>query len=64
MDKTQLQALTLAMRDGLEKLSAITVRCSTCKSWRVGRCAEFDSVPPEEVQIVGCEAWRWDQVPF
>jgi hypothetical protein len=45
-------------------LDAVSVNCSSCKEWRVGRCLLADAVPPADVQAIGCEQWIWDEVPF
>ncbi len=54
------------MKEG-ERIQRDESGCSGCTHWRNGgnaKCSKWDAVPPEEVQAVGCEDWRYDDIPF
>ncbi len=40
--------------------------CASCVNWMDGRCFAFDAVPPEHVQVIGCDCWDFilDGVPY
>lgn len=38
--------------------------CTSCTYYKDKECRFYDSVPPEHVVKVGCDAWEFDGVPF
>lgn len=39
--------------------------CKDCANFDQGGCKLADGItPPPEVQAVGCDSWKWDEIPF
>jgi len=38
--------------------------CKDCEKFQQGVCEEFNAIPPEDVQRVGCDSYEWDTIPF
>jgi hypothetical protein len=40
--------------------------CWTCAYWSEKKkcCRKWDAVPPDDVQKIGCDAWKLEEVPF
>jgi hypothetical protein len=54
------------VREG-QRIQTHEFGCTGCTHWRHGknaRCGKWDAVPPAEVQAVGCDYWRYDDIPF
>ena len=49
----------------LEKLAKNKPACTNCERWggRLG-CTLVNETPPEEVILVGCDEWTFDDIPF
>jgi len=66
MTKIEWHALIDATARNLCRLQAMTPTCANCERWcsSSASCIEFDSVPPADVQSVGCDEWQFDGAPF
>jgi hypothetical protein len=51
-------------RGALERLQAITPNCHSCDFFAAGRCRKYDCAVPAANAAVGCDEWRYDDIPF
>lgn len=52
------------LRQQLKDIESIKTGCQTCKNYKREICGIAGIAPPPEVVVSGCDAWRWDGVPF
>lgn len=45
-------------------LQDLDTGCTACIHWEGGTCKRWGEAPPRGVFLVGCEEWKWDEVPF
>lgn len=64
MKLLELNAKLDLFRREVRNLELIKVACRTCNHWQQGTCQKFNSTPPDDVKLVGCEGWEFDDIPF
>jgi hypothetical protein len=67
MSLAEVQVRRDAAKKDLERWQRVLDKkaCDSCIHWTGHGCkASGGAVPPAEVQRTGCQAWRYDLIPF
>lgn len=65
MNRIELQTKISLFKRELKHLESIPVHCNSCQyGANAGHCSKFGARPPADVQVVGCDEWVYDGIPF
>ena len=65
MTRTEIQTKIELYRRELMTLENIKIGCGSCEHGSTsGWCNKFNAAPPADVQAVGCDEWKYDEIPF
>lgn len=63
MNKTEISVRIHILQQELTFYKGIR-GCSMCDNWKNSKCSLYNSVPPDDVRVDGCDQFVWDSIPF
>ena len=64
MTKEMLNQRIEMLKIELDYHQSIETNCSRCEHHDNGSCLMWDSKIPADVQLIGCDDWELDPIPF
>lgn len=67
MNRVELMQTRQALRSRLNDMERIVMSCEHCEHLTTaGLCGLFDERPPADAlrSDIGCESWKYDEIPF